>query len=444
MVPSHARDPAGTPTLVDLGLEWGWPMAIFTILTIFSPVVPKLNHSGEEEPLQRERKEHKFYRLWEEQHCLKCVMVCLCVLSVSELLDLYEEDPEEILLSLGFGREEPDLASKIPSRFFSNTSGAQGIDITVHPILLLSLIPVVYLGAQLQRLELENPNYALTSRFRQIEVLTTVANEFFQLYSQVSGQPLQRIGGGEGGGGEGEALTSPLKRNNSALHVAKILKKTITKHSLLGASRESTAPSSGGEMSTAPSSGGEMSTAPSSGGEMSTAPSSRGEMSTAPSSGGEMSAVPSSGGDSSTQSDHQEKAHSMETVSEETDDGLGMTDRQPDNSPQHCTGSPANGDAAVLEGTNPQERSRGRPLEQGRNRTSTPEKLVSLTPLLPLLAQLKNYTKDSFEMDEVQSTDDDHLSRTSRASDLLRSASQQSDSSGFAEDPSSDSTSLKV
>ncbi|KAL0184821.1 hypothetical protein M9458_020517, partial [Cirrhinus mrigala] len=71
-------------------------------------------------------------------------------------------------------------------------------------------------------------------RFRQTEVLATVANVFSEIYSQVSGRPMERIGSSET-----ETKTpSPLKRNNSALNVARILKRNFTKPNLLAAAME--------------------------------------------------------------------------------------------------------------------------------------------------------------------------------------------------------------
>ncbi|KAM6934122.1 protein ITPRID2 [Xenentodon cancila] len=340
------------------------------------------------------------------------------VSSVSELLDLYEEDPEEILLNLGFGREEPDLSTKIPSRFFNNTSSARGIDIKV------------YLAAQLQRMELENPNYALTSRFRQIEVLTTVANEFFQLYSQVSGQPIQRISskdqGGERGGDEDQ---SPMKRSNSALNVAKLLKKTISKHNLLGSTAESPEVHSSKQLT-----------------QLNGSATSPDQTSSSPAQD-RYSTDPDQVVETVSQKPLRKKdIFSLATVTEETSTD-GETDRPTDNSPeQNSTEAQHQPKSADLQSTNQRTGECGpQAAKENNNFTSTPENAPStLAP--PQLAQLRTENTDSFDMEEIQTNEDEALpSGTSRTTDLSRTVSQQSDSSGFAEEPSVDSSSyLKV
>ncbi|KAM9709809.1 protein ITPRID2 isoform 1-T2 [Menidia menidia] len=351
------------------------------------------------------------------------------VSSVSELLDLYEEDPEEILLNLGFGREEPDLSAKIPSRFFNGSSSARGIDIKV------------YLGAQLQRMELENPNYALTSRFRQIEVLTTVANEFFQLYSQVSGQPVPRIsskelggegegGGGESGGGGAREQSPPLKRSNSARNVANLLKKTISKHNLLGSASESPEARSPGQHAQLngqaaspdhPHLNGHAHTCPD--------PERRG-----------------------TDSDHQAEVFSQKhirrkencslaTVAEESS-ADGETDRMIDiSSEQNSTGAERQPESTGHHAAKQRTEDEGPRVAKEKGLTSTPSTLAP-----PQLAQLRTENADSFDMEEIQTNEDEALPHgTSRTNDLSRTVSQQSDSSGFAEEPSVDSNSyLKV
>ncbi|XP_031808547.1 protein ITPRID1 [Sarcophilus harrisii] len=98
--------------------------------------------------------------------------------SISEWLEFWQKDPVEILLDLGFGAEEPDICTKIPSRFLGGSSAAKGINIRV------------FLEAHKQRMDLEIPN--LYGRFRQLEVLDHVTNAFSSLLNDVNS--LQREG----------------------------------------------------------------------------------------------------------------------------------------------------------------------------------------------------------------------------------------------------------
>ncbi|XP_034375617.1 protein ITPRID1 isoform X2 [Arvicanthis niloticus] len=92
--------------------------------------------------------------------------------SIPEWLQFWEKDPVEILLDLGFGTDEPDICTQIPSRFLGYSSAARGINIGV------------FLEAQKQRMDIENPD--LYGRFQQLEILDHVTNAFSSLLNDVN------------------------------------------------------------------------------------------------------------------------------------------------------------------------------------------------------------------------------------------------------------------
>ncbi|XP_045931611.1 protein ITPRID2 [Micropterus dolomieu] len=106
---------------------------------------------------------------------------CKTTSSISEILQLCSEDAEETLYELGFGCDEPQVTVRIPPRFFTFPSQAQGINFRL------------FLDSQLRRIREEDPSLSLASRFRQVQVLTAMANAFYSLYSHVSRTPLQKL-----------------------------------------------------------------------------------------------------------------------------------------------------------------------------------------------------------------------------------------------------------
>uniref|UniRef100_U3JLR9 ITPR interacting domain containing 2 n=2 Tax=Ficedula albicollis TaxID=59894 RepID=U3JLR9_FICAL len=347
------------------------------------------------------------------------------VSSVSELLELYEEDPEEVLYNLGFGRDEPDIASKIPARFFNSSSFARGIDIKV------------FLNAQIQRMEVENPSFALTSRFRQIEVLTTVANAFSSLYSQVSGTPLQKIGSMNSVSSSKEASSPPpLKHSKSASR----LMKTLSKLNLCGTQQAD------GSSSSIPSPV-----------EKGKGPAEVGSEENDVKNEAKLPKYPKK----------KDCPSFLATVKEEI--AISQTKAANAERPAHLpagTGGAQEGSVPPADGQEGRLASaEDRPCEEpglldspGLSSSSSTSDSSVLTQRLstaspgrdpcaplanPSVMNLMLQQKDSFEMEEIQSTEGDlpHVSAThqlavtkSRKDQLLRTASQHSDSSGFAED----------
>uniref|UniRef100_A0A8C9USL9 ITPR interacting domain containing 1 n=1 Tax=Spermophilus dauricus TaxID=99837 RepID=A0A8C9USL9_SPEDA len=134
--------------------------------------------------------------------------------SIPEWLEFWEKDPVEILLDLGFGTDQPDICTQIPARFLGCGSAARGINIRV------------FLEAQKQRMDIENPN--LYGRFRQLEILDHITNAFSSLLNDVNlpQSPAEEKAGGDrmrrravSGAKEPQRRTSKILRRASRWNI---------------------------------------------------------------------------------------------------------------------------------------------------------------------------------------------------------------------------------
>ncbi|XP_074999137.1 LOW QUALITY PROTEIN: protein ITPRID1 [Calonectris borealis] len=148
--------------------------------------------------------------------------------SITEWLALWEKDPVEILLDLGFGTEEPDVCTKIPPRFLSGASVAKGINIRV------------FLEAQKQRMDIERPK--LYERFRQLEVLDHVTSALSSLLTDVNTQQTKaQDAGGDKSGLLDAAKSKPAVTQAKRRRIGQLLKRA-SQQTMLLASGEANLP----------------------------------------------------------------------------------------------------------------------------------------------------------------------------------------------------------
>uniref|UniRef100_A0A671YCT9 ITPR-interacting domain-containing protein n=1 Tax=Sparus aurata TaxID=8175 RepID=A0A671YCT9_SPAAU len=76
---------------------------------------------------------------------------------VKEVLQMCSEDAEETLYELGFGSDEPQVTVRIPPRFFTFPSLAEGINFRL------------FLDSQLRRIREEDPSLSLASKSMESE-----------------------------------------------------------------------------------------------------------------------------------------------------------------------------------------------------------------------------------------------------------------------------------
>ncbi|MEJ1278302.1 sperm specific antigen 2 [Cricetulus griseus] len=276
-------------------------------------------------------------------------------------------------------------------------------------------------------------------RFRQIEVLTTVANAFSSLYSQVSGTPLQRIGSMSSVTSTKEATDSPppLTRSNTANR----LMKTLSKLNLCVDKTEKGegGPSPAGEKGKSLS----ISLADDNGGKND--PKLQKVMKKKESSSMLATVTEEVSGSSSTITDSVDadrlSDEAVGNISHKIESEQSKETQSQENKLLQKSLVPESDLGCDVNMSSHCELESSSELRHTHASSSEREPCAPLT--IPFLRNIMTQQKDSFEMEEVQSTEGEapHVPATcqlglakSKRDHLLRTASQHSDSSGFAED----------